>query len=95
MPFMIPYYCEATPGDPWVTATDPETGYAYSVPLAHYEGFVTDETETHTSGWFCRLSAPGYMDATEWVGPFDTLEAAKSALSDTFDVDPETGKAQP
>ena len=27
-------------------------------------------------GWYCRLSAPGYMDCTEWSGPFETeLEA--------------------
>ena len=28
------------------------------------------------AGWYSRLSAPGYMDCTEWSGPFETeLEA--------------------
>lgn len=33
--------------------------------------FVTGRTEDK---WFCRLSAPGYMDCTDWCGPFDSLE---------------------
>lgn len=45
------------------------------------EGHVTDLKDALNgevvSGWCARLSAPGYMDCTEWVGPFDTeLEAA-------------------
>ena len=35
-----------------------------------------------TSGWFARWSAPGYLDATEWMGPYDTEEEAIAALDD-------------
>lgn len=37
------------------------------------------------------LSAPGYMDQTEWDGPHDTLEEAKESLADAYDCCPECG----
>ena len=42
-------------------------------------------------GYFARLSAPGYLDCTEWYGPYKTLEEAKEHLSAIYDVDPDTG----
>jgi len=29
---------------------------------------------------YARLSAPGFLDCTEWSGPFDTLDAAADEL---------------
>jgi len=49
------------------------------------------DAETVEGKWWCRLSAPGYMDATDWDGPFDTVEAAREAIEATYDVDPDTG----
>lgn len=43
--------------------------------------------------WFYRLSAPGYMDQTDWTGPYDTEAAAKEACSETFDVDADSGES--
>jgi hypothetical protein len=43
------------------------------------------------TGWFCRLSAPGYMDCTDWSGPFETEQEARDHIAETYDVDPETG----
>jgi hypothetical protein len=51
----------------------------------------TPESFEAVPGWFCRLSAPGYLDATEWSGPFERLSEAQKSLRDTFDVDPDTG----
>jgi hypothetical protein len=31
-------------------------------------------------GFYCRLSAPGYLDCTEWSGPFETEEEAVAEL---------------
>jgi hypothetical protein len=31
---------------------------------------------TRVEGWFCRYSAPGYMDCTDWIGPYETEEEA-------------------
>lgn len=42
-------------------------------------------------GWWARLSARGYMDATDWMGPYDSEGDAMDALSEQYDVDPITG----
>jgi hypothetical protein len=36
--------------------------------------------------YFARLSAPGYLDATDWSGPFDTEDAARHYIAETYDV---------
>lgn len=46
-------------------------------------------------GWFWRISAEGFMDCTEWVGPFQSLLAAKRDCRDTHEIDPETGEDLP
>lgn len=42
---------------------------------------------------WCRLSASGYMDCTDWHGPFDSLDDAKVEIRDTYEVDPVTGES--
>jgi len=32
-------------------------------------------------GWYFRLSAPGYLDCTDWTGPYETEEEANEALA--------------
>jgi hypothetical protein len=51
--------------------------------------------ETYENKWFARLSAPGYLDCTEWSGPYETLEEAKQYIEETYDVDPDTGEQHP
>lgn len=55
----------------------------------------TDGTELHGTEeitcWFTRLSAPGYLDPTEWMGPYDSEWKAKDDLRFTYDVCPECG----
>lgn len=33
---------------------------------------------------YCRLSADGFLDCTEWSGPFDSLEDAAQHLMETY-----------
>ena len=40
-------------------------------------------------GWFARLSAPGYLDCTEWEGPYKTEKEAVDAVCDLYDCDPD------
>ena len=47
----------------------------------------TDETERRPEAYVARLSAPGYMDATDWTGPFDTEEQALVALREMYGDD--------
>jgi hypothetical protein len=36
------------------------------------------------NGIYCRLSADGYLDCTDWHGPFKTIEDAARYLIDTY-----------
>ncbi len=45
------------------------------------------------TGWWTRLSADGYMDATPWSGPYPTHDEARRYIFDTFEVEPEYGMA--
>ena len=38
-------------------------------------------------GWFARYSAPGYLDCTPWVGPFDTEKRAANECMDLYGSD--------
>ncbi len=53
----------------------------------------TEGTEVYSKkkvkGWFARLSASGYMDATDWQGPYKTEKAALDAVKDHYEVDDE------
>lgn len=35
-------------------------------------------------GWFARYSAPGYMDCTDWMGPYDTEEEAAKECKEMY-----------
>jgi hypothetical protein len=43
----------------------------------------TVEGAIHTRGWFARYSAPGYMDCTDNVGPYETRA---EALRECFEL---------
>lgn len=40
------------------------------------------------SGYAGRLSAPGYLDCTEWLGPFDSAEEARREVLSLYDLCP-------
>lgn len=90
MPFMLPFYEKG----PFARVTDAQ-GESALIPLdcvdVSDDSYYSAETEGTAESIFCRLSAPGYMDCTEWSGPFDTLEEAREYIRETYDVDPETG----
>jgi len=71
-------------------------GETFIVPAGTYSASDIDDMDIslteHTIGkWYYRLSASGYMDCTDWTGPFLTEEEARADLSDTYDCDPDTG----
>lgn len=43
----------------------------------------------HRDEWCGRYSAPGYLDATEWSGPYDTEEEATFEVRALFGDDEE------
>ena len=61
---------------------------ALSVFAKYIEGNnIYSVSEEH--GWYARLSAPGYMDATDWMGPYKSERAALKAVKDFHEVDDE------
>jgi hypothetical protein len=52
--------------------------------FVYYESAPDDGDDDAISGWWCRLSAPGYLDCTDWHGPFDTEDDAIEYLIDTY-----------
>lgn len=67
-----------------------EVNEDYPTLLRHLVSCVKDYTEntdiysvTLIEGYGSRLSAPGYMDCTEW-GVYDSPEEAEDALSDMY-----------
>lgn len=43
-------------------------------------------------GHGARLSAPGYMDQTDWA-VFDTAQEAQDYIRETYEIDPHTGES--
>ena len=73
----------------WQVETDCGTesvpaGICDASGLADYlEGEQLEPAESVT-GFFARLSAPGYMDRTPWCGPFGTEAEAADYLEETY-----------
>jgi hypothetical protein len=55
---------------------------------AYVEGNEIRSVE-RCEGWFARLSANGYLDCTEWDGPYPTEREALDAVKEQFEVDDE------
>ncbi len=58
----------------------------------YYDGHRIDEVSIR-SGWGARLSAPGYMDCTEWC-VFDTEQEARDYLRDELGDDDDDRRRQ-
>lgn len=75
---------------------DEEDLQPYLTPSIRKSFDVDEEEEPRTlynvvRGVGARLSAPGYMDATEWF-VLGTVEHAKKYIKEQYEVDPETGE---
>jgi len=40
--------------------------------------------DVESNSYYCRLSANGYLDCTDWYGPFDTIEECADYLVETY-----------
>lgn len=62
---------------------------AFMVPVVEY--LSQSEAEEYEAGdgpgFYARLSAPGYLDCTEWIGPCFSREEALVEICDLFEVD--------
>lgn len=78
-------------GGMWLCEAHGDTTYfpddVFSRDDAARQCGVDPDDVTHEQGWWARLSAPGYTDATDWSGPFKTEKASLDYLYNTYDVD--------
>jgi hypothetical protein len=69
----------------------PEDYFSEGEALADYLGTdrlaenigKVEECET-VKGWCARLSMPGYLDCTEWFGPFTSEQSAADHIHETY-----------
>ena len=76
--------------DQFVEETGSDEGYvqaAFEEISDYCENRECYSIEERT-GYSGRLSAPGYMDCTEWMGPFDFPDQARRAVIETYDICP-------
>ena len=48
------------------------------------ESFDYEGTPINADDYYCRLSADGFLDCTDWHGPFDSVEDCANFLLDAF-----------
>lgn len=51
-----------------------------------YDGSELDPDD-YREGWYACLHAPGYLDRTEYTGPFDTYQKAVEWACEFYEVD--------
>jgi hypothetical protein len=68
------------------------------IPVAEYltqaevDEYMNDPEEREgddrlEQGWYARLSAPGYLDCTDWSGPYESERDALQAVMEEYEVD--------
>ena len=65
-----------------VTVTPLHTGLTLS-PIQDEHLDTVSEMKI-TKGWCSRLSAEGYTDCTDWLGPYESIEQATEALDEVY-----------
>lgn len=65
---------------------DPLCADCVETLLPYLEGNRVEGYEPK-EGWYGRLSAPGYLDATHWDGPYRSADEALDAVKEFYEVD--------
>jgi hypothetical protein len=94
MPHMIPQYVRAdffTGEAPHGAVAEPADLFRDVDDFIAATGSARHTAELVRHRFWARLSAPGYLDCTDWHGPFDSIDEARTALGDLYDVDAVTG----
>lgn len=55
----------------------------YSGGAIEYE-LIESGLDVDIDKFYCRLSASGYLDCTDWHGPFDSVDEAADHLMDMY-----------
>ena len=65
----------------------PQCEYFDTAEANEFVGMQADDDTDAEPGWYARLTAPGYLDCTDWRGPYPSAFRAVRDLCRTFDVD--------
>lgn len=68
----------------WIESQSSEFMRPFAEQLSTSEAREYMEDDSASAGWYSRLSAPGYMDCTDWQGPYDSEDEALEGLFETF-----------
>ena len=83
-PRLISYLAEEMRADPDEQFVSDLRGYVPEIDRIEDEEareFLEEVDEGYDySGWYARLGMPGYLDATEWIGPYGSEDEAYEAL---------------
>jgi hypothetical protein len=86
-------YCRLRDNDcAYAAKHDTDVQDKVKAAFAADRGLVESTVGIVLGRWWCRLSAPGYMDCTEWSGPYASERLAREAIADMYDCDPDTGE---
>lgn len=84
------WICEDSHGE---SSNFPEDIFSREEAAKHC-GLLDPDDVLYEKGWWVRLSAPGYMDATDWSGPFKSKKLALEWFYNFYDVDAEGDERQ-
>jgi len=59
----------------------------FEIEREHYQ-LLNGKRWRKEPGWYGQLSASGYLDCTEWSGPYSSEQEADEALNDMYDGEP-------
>jgi hypothetical protein len=90
MAFMEPEYYD---GEMYYCMDDDSGEDGPFIPADHFMPSECPQSFGKVSGWFTRLNARGYTDATDWDGPFTDENEARQHVFDHWEVDPDNGDA--
>lgn len=48
------------------------------------DALMQSDMDCESEKYYCRLSASGFLDCTDWHGPFDTIEDSAIFLVETY-----------
>ena len=63
-----------------------EKKHAYNICMSGEAHTVCTDCAVPEQGWYSRFSAPGYLDATDWHGPFKSPQTALKEIIEFYDA---------
>ena len=62
----------------------PDVDWLTQFDIEDINKFGNPDARLETPGIYARLSAPGFLDCTDWEGPFDDVAKAEKHLVETY-----------